>query len=65
MQSERPWEIGHGLRNGEVPAILCRNGVGTVRPNFEGFAKSHESRHPGESLGPEVFVFPEFLLSHE
>ena len=30
--------------------------------NFDGFAKSHQSRHPGESRGPELPVFPGFRL---
>jgi hypothetical protein len=33
--------------------------------NVDAFVKSHQSRHPGESRGPEVFVFPGFRLSPE
>jgi hypothetical protein len=33
--------------------------------NSDGFVKSHQSRHPGESRGPEVLVIPGFRLSPE
>jgi hypothetical protein len=36
-----------------------------VRLTVDGFVKSPQSRHPGESRGPEVLVFPGFRLSPE
>jgi hypothetical protein len=32
---------------------------------FDGLVKSPKSRHPGDSRGPEVLVFPGFRLSPE
>jgi hypothetical protein len=32
---------------------------------FDELLKSHQSRHPGESRGPEVLVVPGFRLSPE
>jgi hypothetical protein len=32
---------------------------------FDALVKSRQSRHPGESRGPEVLVFPGFRLSPE
>jgi hypothetical protein len=32
---------------------------------IDDFAKSHQSRHPGGSRGPELLVLPGFRLSPE
>jgi len=36
-----------------------------VLSKFDGLVNVHQSRHPGESRGPEVLVVPGFRLSPE
>jgi hypothetical protein len=46
--------------------FLARSASGDSRHAIiDGLVKSHQSRHPGESRGPEVLVFAGFRLSPE
>ena len=50
--------LNHGLQERvRILAYFC--------PNLDGFVRSPKNRHPGESRGPEVLVFPGFRLSPE
>ena len=43
-----------------LPFFPSEFGLDLTDLNFDGLVKSHQSRHPGESRGPEVLIFHGF-----